>query len=477
MLALGSENMRATEEILSAKELVLLILNPLNLRDILNAARTCKAMHDIALYLIDKNMHQIISRFIPSQQHHHQFFSILNAARGVIVGSCALNMILGTPSYPTKNLNIVVPKGELDAMEEFLTDRLFFKFVSGTSTMHRIMETTVKTFCKYTHRGVSITLSEAKDKDVMQVILKSATTADMSFMTPGGAVTFYPEMTFDFVSCLTDTAKKMTENEKFGNMCHCRFHLEASTQFLERSCGSSCPALWRQSKNTNEYFAMNWDVRYNVRALLNDDNIEWRLGRICENPACDFRTDITSLNRPIPPNPTPATPADVADQMSIIANHKPAYRHIFKGILFPTNSLRPLVVDIPLKDGISQFRGLGDLEVNYWVNQRDRGPYMACHKRYRKTCQSIPNSKTALDHTYTFFIECRKSWPSPNALLHQINTRKGRYDQQNGNVLFVKATKGDMRQLVDMRNEDISLTTYLLKSVMEDAEKHTVQHA
>jgi hypothetical protein len=97
--------------------------------------------------------------------------------------------------------------------------------------------------------------------------------------------------------------KKMTENEKFGSMCHCRFHLEASTQFLERSCGSSCPALWRQSKNTNEYFR--------------------RLGRICENPACDFRTDITSLNRPIPPNPTPATPADVADQMSIIANHKP----------------------------------------------------------------------------------------------------------------------------------------------------------
>lgn len=121
------------------------------------------------------------------------------------------------------------------------------------------------------------------------------------------------------------------------------------------------------------------------------------------------------------------------------------------------------MVDIPLKDGISQFRGLGDLEVNHWVNQRDRGPYMACHKRYRKTCQSIPNSKTALDHTYTLFIECPRSSPSPNALLHEINTRKGRYDQQNGNVLFVKAAKGERRQLVDMTSEDISLTTYLLK--------------
>jgi hypothetical protein len=99
--------------------------------------------------------------------------------------------------------------------------------------------------------------------------------------------------------------------------------------------------------------------------------------------------------------------------------------------------------------------------VNYWVNQRDRGPYLGCRNRYRKTYQDIPNSKTSLDHAHTLFIESRNSWP--NALLHNINTRKGRYDQQNGNVLFVKAAKGDKKQLVNMENKDISLTTYLLE--------------
>lgn len=132
-------------------------------------------------------------------------------------------------------------------------------------------------------------------------------------------------------------------------------------------------------------------------------------------------------------------------------------------MLFPANSLRPLVVDIPLLDGTSQFRGLGDLEVNHWVNQQDRGPYLGCRNRYRKTYQDIPNSKTPPDHAYTLFIESRNSWPSPNALLHEINARKGRDDQQNGNVLFVKAAKGDKKQLVNMENEDIPLTTYLLK--------------
>ncbi|KAG1871222.1 hypothetical protein DFJ58DRAFT_722650 [Suillus subalutaceus] len=173
-------------------------------------------MHDIALWLIEKRKHQILSPFIHSEHHHHQFFLVLNAARGVVVGSCALNMILGMPSYPANDLNIVVPEGEFDNMDEFITVRL--GFVSGTTTIHRIMKGTIQTFTKYTHLGISITLSEAKDKDVVQVIMKSPTTADMSFMTPRSAATFYPDMTFEHVSCLTDTAKRMVESEKFGSM-------------------------------------------------------------------------------------------------------------------------------------------------------------------------------------------------------------------------------------------------------------------
>lgn len=287
----------------------------------LNTGKTCRAMRDVALYLIDKKKHQILYPFIPSELRQNQFFLLLNAAQGVIVGSCAINMILGTPSYPVNDLNIIVPEGEFSVMDEFITERLLF--VSGTSTIHRIFETTVKTFSKYTHHGACITLSEAKDKDIIRVVLKSPSTLDMTFITPGGAATFYPQLTFKFTSCLSDTAKKMAENEKFGSMHVSQFQLEDSTEFLGHSCGSNCPALWRRSSITNEYFAMNWDVRYDVRTLLSNNDIEWRIARQCKNPACDFRAEITSQNHPIPPNRTPATPRDVADQMKNIADHKP----------------------------------------------------------------------------------------------------------------------------------------------------------
>lgn len=144
-------------------------------------------------------------------------------------------------------------------MDEFITDRLLF--VSGTHTIHRILETTVKTFSKYTRHGACITLSEAKDKDIIRVVLKSPSTVHMTFMTPGGASTFYPQMTFKLASCLSDMAKRMAENTKFGSMYDLRFQVEDSTRFLGHSCGSNYTALWRRSSLINQYFAMNWDVR------------------------------------------------------------------------------------------------------------------------------------------------------------------------------------------------------------------------
>lgn len=131
--------------------------------------------------------------------------------------------------------------------------------------------------------------------------------------------------------------------------------------------------------------------------------------------------------------------------------------------MYPTNSLRPIIVDIPLRDGVHQVRSLGELEVGHWVNQQDRGPYIRCRNRYRKTFKDVPNARTPLNHTYTLYTETEHSFPSPNALLRTINSRKQQFYQQNGNVLFVKSAKEDDKEIVDITSEDISLTTYLLK--------------
>jgi hypothetical protein len=279
-------------------------------------------MRDVVLYLLEKYKHQIVTPYISSEHRRIHFFGILTATRGVITGSCALNMILGSPTYPTHDLNIVVPLGEFDTMAHFVTNVLSFH--AGSTTIHRTMRSTIQKFTEFNRHGAHITLAESRDKqDVMRVIVNSLTTADMSFMTPGGAATLYPAMTFKSIAYLTDRGKRTADNDKFGCISSRRFHLEHSTQFLGSPCLSNCPVLWRLTKNADEYFIANWDIRYNIKEMVNDDGVEWRLSKICQNSCCPFHIDIMSQNPTFPPNRAPATLLDVENQTRTIANHQP----------------------------------------------------------------------------------------------------------------------------------------------------------
>jgi len=113
-----------SELVLLAKELVVMILDGLNIQDLVNVAQTCSSIHGVVLYLLETYKHQILTPYIRSEHYCHQFFALLTSTRGMITGSCAINMILGSPTYPTNNLNIVVPEGEFELMAHFLTDIL-----------------------------------------------------------------------------------------------------------------------------------------------------------------------------------------------------------------------------------------------------------------------------------------------------------------------------------------------------------------
>ncbi|KAG2742559.1 hypothetical protein P692DRAFT_20879725 [Suillus brevipes Sb2] len=237
-------NMRLIERVLFAKELVIAIVYGLNLQDLINIAQTCSTIRGVVLYLLEKYKHDILTPYISTEHRRNQFFGLLTATRGVITGSCALNMILGSPTYPTNDLNVIVPLGEFNVMAKFVTDALSFH--PGSTTIHKSMQSTIQKFSKFNRLGAHITLAESKDKeDVLRVIVNSPTTADMSFMTPGGAATLYPVMTFQSIAYLTDRGHKMENHSKIGSISGDRFHIEQSTEFLGSPCLSNCPVLWR----------------------------------------------------------------------------------------------------------------------------------------------------------------------------------------------------------------------------------------
>ncbi|KAJ8590530.1 hypothetical protein M405DRAFT_816109, partial [Rhizopogon salebrosus TDB-379] len=67
----------------------------------------------------------------------------------------------------------------------------------------------------------------------------------------------------------------------------------------------------------------------------------------------------------------PADEIDIEMQERNITSRHPAYETRYVGVLYATGARQPVLVHIPLKLGVPGFRSSRDLEISYWVNQRD----------------------------------------------------------------------------------------------------------
>jgi hypothetical protein len=139
------------------------------------------------------------------------------------------------------------------------------------------------------------------------------------------------------------------------------------------------------------------------------------------------------------------------------------YRKLYRGLLYATACSRPILVDVPLQDGLDRLSTLDDLEVGFWVHQKKGTVDIASRSKYRKTYESLPNSSIALDDVYTLFFENNDKFPPPNILLDAVVPEVGSSVGLTGNVLVVKAMREDRREIVDMCEADLFLTNFVLR--------------
>jgi hypothetical protein len=98
---------------------------------------------------------------------------------------------------------------------------------------------------------------------------------------------------------------------------------ESDTSFLGGPCGRSCPSLWRSTADYGPYGVFNWDARYDVKRILRNGELEFRIGERCVNQECE--RDCNKWDRLFWP-PSPVVPADEIDivvQEGNITNHQP----------------------------------------------------------------------------------------------------------------------------------------------------------
>jgi hypothetical protein len=240
--------------------------------------------------------------------------SLMYAWGVVITDSCALEMLTGE-HHNTDNLNLVVPQGSFDVLQEFILETLNYRQIMAVSQPHHVFRTVVKTYAKYRHGKVRITLSEAITEDVFDVVTSSPTTGDMVFMTPGGVAAFYPDLTFEGIVILNNTMKERLPGTKFvGCMKHARYKVYDSTCYREEPCGHVCPALWRNIVDGGPGgFVLEWTMARS--------HTSWQLAEHCNNVLCPLNPVINTRLPLLPKVPLPADQSAMREQEARMHHH------------------------------------------------------------------------------------------------------------------------------------------------------------
>ncbi|KAG0707646.1 hypothetical protein DFH29DRAFT_871301 [Suillus ampliporus] len=339
----------SSNKVLFNVNLLNMILPLLFLPELHSLGQTCKILHKEELLMILHRFNTILDPF--TAQFYWEFYQTLQHMKAIIVGSCALDMMLGTRNTLPRDLNIVVSHGSLSLMETFIKDVLSYHSIAT---------------------GKVITITEAKRlMHPLHVVLNGPSTVDMMFITAGGAVSFYPELTRNYHTIKTMSGEGIGTGQKLGSIGKDRFDVHPNISFLNRPCHELCPSLWRHLSNHKEFITVDWDQRFSAKSILYNTDIEWHLNNYCFNPNCLYNIDVVIGNCDIPPRIMPYSPESVRQQSKYIEDHEPPYKKTFKVLLYTTACTEPLLVDIPLQDGVDQLNTLDELEVNHWVHECD----------------------------------------------------------------------------------------------------------
>ncbi|KAG1764936.1 hypothetical protein EDD22DRAFT_845637 [Suillus occidentalis] len=382
----------------------------------------------------------IIGRF--TGIHRPRFHQVLHQMRGIIVGSCALQMLLGwgetaAAGLGLRDLNIIVPHTSLMLIERFIVNTMGFQ--SMAATLHPTLTMHMHDFRRYAGNGHIMMVSEARlGVDIVEVVLNGPSTADMTFMSCGGLTMFYPELTLNLTGVRSQNGQKIGHGQSFGSVGKTHFQIWQHTSFLNRACDSSYPALWQRVADNSNCLTIEWDICYEFKSFLLDNNTEWRLDIDCLNERCKFHLPTTFANEDVPPLIMPKDHVDIEYLAHAITEHHPPYSQIYQGLLYVTACTRPYLVPMPVQDGVTASHTLQDLEYN-----------------------ALLNFLVPLDDVYTFFYEDETNNPPPNSLVNNIAPHAPMQAQLDGNLLVVKEHGG---LLVDILEDDVRLITFLLKS-------------
>lgn len=289
------------------------------LTDVVAWGDTCHPIRKYKGDLVAKRFKSIVGPFAPD--NFNQLCAVLEDAKAIITGSCAITMFLGPSSQTPRDLNILVTERCFRLLESFFLHKLDYTWVDRTAIPHDALLHAVDRIVRYRLEHQIVTISVVSDAGLFRAVVCSPCTADMIAMTPGGICSFYPKLTMDNVAILSPGGFLVEPEYSVGSVWSERFAIYDNAEFLGRDCGLYCPSLWRAVADDELACVVEWDHRFSIREPLRKSHTIWRLSESCSNILCSFRSIPGQYRALLPPQTMPADLNAIEDQCFLINRH------------------------------------------------------------------------------------------------------------------------------------------------------------
>ncbi|KAH7905656.1 hypothetical protein BJ138DRAFT_1118276 [Hygrophoropsis aurantiaca] len=273
----------ATHRVLSSHELVSEIFSTLPLQKILDDLTKVNSLFRT------EAIHTAVARFSTMlnpyvADHVNAIIDLLREQRSIIIGSCALHVLLGLPSWKPRNLNIVVPR---DAVNIFIT---FFNSKGYSPTQVRVpahlLHYVSRSFrCDSAVHRPTVTITESIDSSALTPFLASDCTAEFVFMTGGGIASFYPSLTSSHIALRSPDMRGVPSVTR--SLVERGFVLKHT---FEHDPHEVCPSAWRRVNGLRGIWVRDWDRRNSAHDIIVGEHHRWRLGTVCTHPDCLLAT-------------------------------------------------------------------------------------------------------------------------------------------------------------------------------------------
>ncbi|KAG2337511.1 hypothetical protein BDR05DRAFT_952584 [Suillus weaverae] len=397
-------------------------------------------MHVSKDKIIAKHFRTIVEPFVPN--NFECLCNVLYDSNAVMMGSCAITMLLGPGKHAPLDLNILVNHSAFDLIDAFFRFALSYEWVDHNVEPHDIFGGVLEHFVHYKMGNSVITVSSVTTNSLFKVVLAAPSTVDMVFMMLGGLCSFYPKFTLENNAILLPTGFLVDPEMSICSVWSKRFH---GVDILALPSGGMC------------------ETTICLSLSIGTTNI-------LSGTSCTDLTPFGDLQRPVQTSIANlpqflGTIGHFCHQNLCFLIERHSYKSpmAVKALLYATAATSPQIVLVHLQEGKEGMERIDELEVNFWVNTLARNKFIVSISRYRKTFHGIPDHPSlVIPYACTIYREDPEGCPPPNTPVHDLFTCLGLDLGIKGNVLIVKHPKQDRDKVLDVTEGDLPLIHMLL---------------